>query len=69
MSRPLGTLLRELLMLWSFDVGVAKDIEKLVDERAVTLLCSVDGKLRQIVAENVVRVDGVHLGATSFIAW
>ena len=41
-------------------VGAAQGVQEFVNHRVIALGRAVDGELRQVVSEHVLRVDGVH---------
>ena len=60
MASPLGTFFGELLFAGLFVVGMAQKVQQIVDHAVITLFGAINGKLGQVVAQHVFRIDGVH---------
>src|SRR3954447_8258129 len=60
MASPVRPPGGEALALGLVIVRVAQELEQLEHQRGVALLCVVDGQLGEAVAEDVLRIDGVH---------
>ena len=66
MSRPVGSPGAESLASGLLVVGAAQDIEQVVKHLHVALFGTINGLLRQVVAQNETRIGPVHAGNAVF---
>ena len=68
MPGPFRPFLGKALPAGLFVIGMAEYIEQLVHRCEVALADRIDGQLRQVIAEDVARVDRVHSGLPRLIS-